>query len=641
MNFYRRSFCISEKGFISRRKLEILAILAILLVVPLTVLVSQQQQETRQRASQRMVVGEYPSISLNAGGGNATQLSLGAGTYRLEGVIQKNQGEGFGSVQIDTYITNATALLLGQCPDRNPTEPLPATGSMYCRTIGFTSENANGNTYSGGVDFLIHPSETATLVQRAVNANVTMQNVKIVRIVADLPTPTSPASAGGGTASGFLSLNKETCPLSPNCRVVATWYYTNAQLPALEVWYSTNVSNKYYQRVQQDFDEGSSNARTFTLTEPGFYTFRLLSNRSSASPTTLQEKTVVTVGSTTAAPTQTPLPTTAQTLTPIPLPTVTSTPTLPATSVYCGRVRNPTSTTRAKTGYVDIFVDDVRNAILVFFTARLGETAHIYSGARQGNTNTWKGRVNLAEFRGAGTFHVAVTAHNGNNNYTCGNGDFTRTEEGAPAALEIPTAPSPTPTPRLSSATITFIWPSPASDNQDVNIDFTKNSQTNVVNLVIDDQEGYDANLVQRALSRESAGDSISWPSTHSQHTPGRHTIAIRPYYCTVVTPTVDGGTCTPGLVSASQTITISALPTNTPVRTATSTPTPAPVIGDVDGNRCLDNRDFYAWQNAYNQQQVPSSVHPDLNNDGHVDLKDYNIWYRAKRDLLGPLCQS
>lgn len=64
-------------------------------------------------------------------------------------------------------------------------------------------------------------------------------------------------------------------------------------------------------------------------------------------------------------------------------------------------------------------------------------------------------------------------------------------------------------------------------------------------------------------------------------------------------------------------------------------TVTLTPVIGDVDNNYCIDNRDFDKWLIAFNG--LPITGDADLNNDGHITILDFNMWYKAVQTGLHP----
>lgn len=113
-----------------------------------------------------------------------------------------------------------------------------------------------------------------------------------------------------------------------------------------------------------------------------------------------------------------------------------------------------------------------------------------------------------------------------------------------------------------------------------------------------------------------------------------------------VKAPTLESGaTTTPS--TETPTTEAQVTPTTKPEEpTATSTPeqptatlvpeapsaTPAAIVGDANGNLCVDQIDFDILKQAIITQTVIPGTNADLNHDGRIDIKDLNTWFGAVR---------
>src|SRR3989338_7341550 len=87
-------------------------------------------------------------------------------------------------------------------------------------------------------------------------------------------------------------------------------------------------------------------------------------------------------------------------------------------------------------------------------------------------------------------------------------------------------------------------------DNQNLVINFNRNTDVNAVNIIIDGVE--EGAPLQKTFSLTGGASDITWPNTHSKHTQGAHTVGIKGYYCPDAT--LQG--CTPSGVDT-RTVTI------------------------------------------------------------------------------------
>jgi hypothetical protein len=63
------------------------------------------------------------------------------------------------------------------------------------------------------------------------------------------------------------------------------------------------------------------------------------------------------------------------------------------------------------------------------------------------------------------------------------------------------------------------------------------------------------------------------------------------------------------------------------PTAQVTITPTPAPIIGDANGDGGVDGLDYVIWLTHYNQSFPGGSTVGDFNGDGTIDGVDYVLW--------------
>lgn len=55
--------------------------------------------------------------------------------------------------------------------------------------------------------------------------------------------------------------------------------------------------------------------------------------------------------------------------------------------------------------------------------------------------------------------------------------------------------------------------------------------------------------------------------------------------------------------------------------------------IADIDNNGCVDISDFQIWARAFQKLSVPSTVNADINSDGTVNILDFSIWHKTIRN--------
>lgn len=81
--------------------------------------------------------------------------------------------------------------------------------------------------------------------------------------------------------------------------------------------------------------------------------------------------------------------------------------------------------------------------------------------------------------------------------------------------------------------------------------------------------------------------------------------------------------------------------PSPTPTQIPTSTPTPTPLVGDVDRNGCVGIIDLSIWLFAYRTGVVQQGTYPNIDNNGIIDLLDFNQWSHTMATMPNVLCQS
>lgn len=74
--------------------------------------------------------------------------------------------------------------------------------------------------------------------------------------------------------------------------------------------------------------------------------------------------------------------------------------------------------------------------------------------------------------------------------------------------------------------------------------------------------------------------------------------------------------------------------PSVTPTVGPTNGPTLTPLAADVDRNGCVGIQDYNKWAQAFQTGVVQQGTFPNINNDGQVDLLDFNQWYNAMLSL-------